>query len=31
MIWLLPRVWRGIKAVGRKIRSFFGGASSDTG
>jgi len=27
MIFLLPRLWRGIKLVGRKIRSFFGGAS----
>jgi len=25
MIWLLPRLWRGIKAVFRKLRSFFGG------
>ncbi len=25
MIWLLPKMWRGIKAVFRKIRSFFGG------
>jgi len=25
MIWLLPRLWRGIKMVFRKIRSFFGG------
>jgi len=25
MIWLLPKIWRGIKAVFRKIRSFFGG------
>jgi len=24
MIWLLPRLWRGIKMVLRKIRSFFG-------
>jgi len=24
MIWLLPKIWRGIKAVFRKIRSFFG-------
>ncbi len=24
MIWLLPKMWRGIKAVFRKIRSFFG-------
>ena len=28
MIWLLPRLWRGIKLVGRKIRSFFGGVAS---
>jgi len=25
MIWLLPKLWRGIKAVFRKLRSFFGG------
>lgn len=31
LVWLLPRVWRGVKTVGRKIRSFFGGASPDTG
>ena len=24
--WLLPRLWRGVLAVFRKIRSFFGGA-----
>jgi len=28
MIWLLPRLWRGIKLVGRKIRSFFGGSAA---
>lgn len=31
MIWLLPRIWRGIRLVGKKIRSFFGGASPDAG
>jgi len=25
MIWLLPKLWRGIKTVFRKLRSFFGG------
>jgi len=25
MIWLLPKMWRGIKAVFRKIRNIFGG------
>jgi len=25
MVWLLPKLWRGIKAVFRKLRSFFGG------
>jgi hypothetical protein len=25
MIWLLPRLWRGIKVVFRKIRNLFGG------
>ena len=25
MIWALPKIWRGIKAVGRKIRGWFGG------
>jgi len=30
MIWLLPRLWRGIRTVGRKIRSFFGGAPAAT-
>jgi len=25
MIWLLPKLWRGIKAVFRKLRSLFGG------
>jgi hypothetical protein len=24
--WLLPRLWRGVRAVFRKIRSFFGGS-----
>ncbi len=28
MIWLLPRLWRGIKLVAGKIRSFFGGVAS---
>jgi len=27
MIWLLPRIWRGIVAVFRKIAGFFGGRS----
>jgi Domain of unknown function (DUF4126) len=31
LVWLLPHVWRGIKTVGRKIRSFFGGTSPDAG
>jgi hypothetical protein len=26
LCWLLPRLWRGVLAVLRKIRSFFGGA-----
>ena len=25
LIWLLPRIWRGIKFVFRKIRGFFSG------
>ncbi|ATX81204.1 protein of unknown function (DUF4126) [Mariprofundus ferrinatatus] len=25
MIWLLPKLWRGIKLVFRKLRTFFGG------
>ena len=25
VIWLLPKIWRGIKAVFRKLRQFFGG------
>jgi len=25
MIWLLPKLWRGIKTVFRKLRAFFGG------
>lgn len=25
MIWLLPKLWRGIKTIFRKLRSFFGG------
>lgn len=25
MAWLLPRLWRGIKALARRIRAFFGG------
>ncbi|MDQ6981788.1 MAG: DUF4126 domain-containing protein [Mariprofundus sp.] len=25
MIWLLPKLWRGIKTVLRKLRAFFGG------
>ncbi len=29
MIWFLPKIWRGIKAVFRKVASFFG-ATSDT-
>ena len=28
--WLLPRLWRGVLAVFRKIRSFFGGARPAT-
>jgi len=28
LIFLLPRLWRGIKLVAGKIRSFFGGASA---
>ena len=24
MIWLLPKIWRGIKAIARKIASWFG-------
>ena len=28
MIFLLPRLWRGIKLVVRKVRGFFGGDSS---
>jgi hypothetical protein len=28
MIFLLPRLWRGLKLVARKIRSFFGGDAS---
>jgi len=31
MIFLLPRLWRGIKLVGRKIRGLFGGASAPGG
>jgi hypothetical protein len=29
MIWLLPKLWRGIVKVIQKIRQFFGGAKSD--
>ena len=25
MVWLLPRLWRGIRAVGQKVRGWFGG------
>lgn len=27
VIWLLPKIWRALKAVVRKIRSWFGGSS----
>ncbi|MGR9086209.1 MAG: DUF4126 domain-containing protein [Gammaproteobacteria bacterium] len=30
MIWLLPRLWRGIKTVFGKIRQFFGGSDTRT-
>ncbi|MFQ5344502.1 MAG: DUF4126 domain-containing protein [Mariprofundus sp.] len=29
MIWLLPKLWRGIKAVFRKLRVFFGGKAKE--
>ncbi len=29
MIWLLPRLWRGIKMVFAKIRGFFGGRQAE--
>ena len=27
-IWALPRIWRGLVAIARKIKGTFGGASS---
>jgi len=30
MIWLLPKLWRGIKAVFRKVRSFVGAKKEET-
>jgi len=29
-IWLLPRIWRGLKRVGRWLRSKFGGEADET-
>ncbi len=31
MIWLLPRLWRGIKIVAGKVRGFFGGKTAKNG
>ena len=31
LVWLLPRLWRGIKSVARKIRSKFGATAVDAG
>ncbi len=28
-IWLLPRIWRALKVMFRKIRSFFGGSATE--
>ncbi len=30
MIWLLPKIWRGVKAVFRKIREFFSGKKTES-
>ena len=30
MIWLLPKIWRGIKAIARNIASWFGQKESTT-
>jgi hypothetical protein len=30
VIWLLPKIWRGIKAVFRRIRGWFGGRPAQT-
>ena len=31
MIWLLPKIWRGLKAVYRRVRDWFVGESGRTG
>ena len=31
MIWLLPRIWQGLKALVRRFASLFGGGSSNDG
>jgi len=31
VIWLLPKLWRGLRAVARKIAGFFGGGSPPPG
>jgi hypothetical protein len=31
VIWLLPRIWRGIRRVAARIREFFGARSTDDG